>query len=571
MGEWSAISDAYEAEWLKAACLSDYEADPDQALLLILTPLEQKGQFIKRRIPFDAGTVVPVGRASSTESKHLFESPENGYIVCPVISRDHANIECRFDQKLMKLFIRDLSSSHGTKVNGTKLVGEHPLRPGDILEFGTVISRGDETFYPPKYLVDIELRNWDTKQSEVSGAQKTANSGFAVPESDESDEASEPYSDEEEEDEEEGKVEKSSPTSMSFSVQETAAKATELENGISTESTHDTSLAREYPSRMELKARHLSWSESAMPSVELPDMASSPLKNDNSDSANLGPISSRGDGDLAMFYPDEDDFGSVIPETLEDPFPSTVEERATSIIEALSNKPSASLPRDFEYDTDVESEAMSDTRYSDLDAESDYDFDAATSPIITHVSAESTMLPSTTWGPPPSHETTRLFQQYQPASVPISANRINNYQSGPFSLGYQKVHDADMNTDLFGHAASVAGAESELISYSAPDPLLLNGPLHLTTSTSDQTEALRTRRLVNYETFGQPLAKSPLTKSMSIDHIINAENSVSKKRKLDDEDDAAVHGVEAVIPVQKDAEGNYLTYISMFDGEIDWG
>lgn len=558
MGEWNPISDAYEAECLMAMCISNYQADPDQALLLILTPIERKDQFIERRIPFDADTVVPIGRASSTESKQLFEAPENGYIVCPVISRDHAKIECRFDQKLMKLFIRDLRSSHGTKINDVKLVGEHQLRPGDTLEFGTVISRGEETFYPPKYLVDIELRHIDTKQSEISGAQKT---GFTVPESDKSDGGSEAYSEEEADDEEEDKQEKSSPTSASFSVHDTTTKPAGLEGGISSEIPRDTSLDRGYPFSPELEACRPSLSDSSRLSLE-------PLF----DIVDIGPISSRVDGDFDMFYP-EDDYEPVIPETLEEPTPSTVEKRAAPTNETPAKKPNASASRDFEYDTDVESEAMSDTRYSDLDAESDYDFDAA-SPITKSVPAESIMLPLTTspsWALPPSHESVPLFHEYQPPSIPIAPSRINHYQTGPFSLGYPKAQDADMNTELFGHAPTVPGAESELTSYSAPDSLLFSGPLHLPSSTSNQMETLRTRRLVNYEAFGQPLAKSPLTKSMSIGHIINAENSVSRKRKLD-EDEAATNVAPTVIPVEPDLNGDYIFDISMFDElEIDFG
>ena len=56
---------------------------------------------------------------------------------CESVSKEHAEISQRDGQ----LYVRDLSSTNGTYINGEKVEGEHPIKEGDIVQFATVVFR----------------------------------------------------------------------------------------------------------------------------------------------------------------------------------------------------------------------------------------------------------------------------------------------------------------------------------------------------------------------------------------------------------------------------------------------
>lgn len=90
---------------------------------------------------------VILGRASRSKGKHLEAQRNNALFDCPVVSRLHAELRMvpqkSFEQP--QLTIADLTSLHGTKVNG------HPLKPGspfslqhgDVIKLGERVTRGD--------------------------------------------------------------------------------------------------------------------------------------------------------------------------------------------------------------------------------------------------------------------------------------------------------------------------------------------------------------------------------------------------------------------------------------------
>lgn len=500
---------------LTASRSNDGMANSTKALLLILRPIRHRTQFIERQIRFEAGTVVPVGRASSTESKHLVEAPDNGYVVCPVMSRDHAKIECRSVDRNLKLYIRDLHSSHGTKVNDNKLTGEHELVSGDTIEFGAIIVRGSDTFHPPKYAVDIEevlKPHAASKLKDNSSPQKTPVSGFTVPESDESDEYSEGYSDEEEE-----IRNNSSPTSASSSARKCKpGKDVDL-------------FQKDFGRELTI--------EDLETGTQILDYVLGDEEDFNHHGLDLDPKFSQKTKDqptLEINSPDlADDFEDDLPSTGERPISSTHPKFSRE-------ESSVPPPHQFEYESDAESEAMPDTHPSDLDVDdSDYDREISASPMLkpTFPSAPVAIAAGSAWMaeqssgeliPPPY-----VYQESRPNVFP----NMHAYQAGPFSFAHPRPSPTAVIAPefYFTDAGAVPSAESQFTNYEVPEPLIFNGPQHITSSTSDQVEA-STLKPHPFEAF-QPTIKSPLTKSMSIENIINADNAISRKRKLDEVDD----------------------------------
>jgi hypothetical protein len=44
-------------------------------------------------------TKIPIGRSSSVETKNLLAAPDNAWFNCPVMSRNHAELEANFENK----------------------------------------------------------------------------------------------------------------------------------------------------------------------------------------------------------------------------------------------------------------------------------------------------------------------------------------------------------------------------------------------------------------------------------------------------------------------------------------
>lgn len=102
-------------------------------------------------------------RLTSTDATYSFELRDHSSLVVgrapasdipvidPTISRRHAEIST--DQNGYAIVVRDLGSSNGTFVNGTR-VESAPLAPGDIVAFGKVSFRIQESEPPAPTLAD---------------------------------------------------------------------------------------------------------------------------------------------------------------------------------------------------------------------------------------------------------------------------------------------------------------------------------------------------------------------------------------------------------------------------------
>jgi len=78
-----------------------------------------------------SGQVIRLDRSLS-----LGRSPDNDVLIDdPLVSRHHARIHVKAGQ----VFIEDLGSANGTRVNGMRITGLHPLRPGDQITIGNTV------------------------------------------------------------------------------------------------------------------------------------------------------------------------------------------------------------------------------------------------------------------------------------------------------------------------------------------------------------------------------------------------------------------------------------------------
>jgi pSer/pThr/pTyr-binding forkhead associated (FHA) protein len=59
------------------------------------------------------------------------------FLVDPSVSRNHAEMDLNVDGP----FVRDLSSTNGTFVNGERIEGVRRVLPGDVLTFGNTQLR----------------------------------------------------------------------------------------------------------------------------------------------------------------------------------------------------------------------------------------------------------------------------------------------------------------------------------------------------------------------------------------------------------------------------------------------
>ncbi|KAG8534284.1 uncharacterized protein KY384_001128 [Bacidia gigantensis] len=124
---------------------SDYSSAQrnDPAVILELHPLT--GTFERKRIQIPYfPDVQKIGRQTNAKTQ---PASNNGYFDSKVLSRQHAEV---WAEKSGKVLIRDVKSSNGTFVNGTRLSQEnkesepHELREGDMLELGIDIVSEDQ-------------------------------------------------------------------------------------------------------------------------------------------------------------------------------------------------------------------------------------------------------------------------------------------------------------------------------------------------------------------------------------------------------------------------------------------
>ncbi|KAI0204146.1 hypothetical protein F4808DRAFT_370220 [Astrocystis sublimbata] len=124
----------------------------------VLYLLSLNGTFERKTIsvPFTPDT-LRIGRQTNAKT---VPTPVNGYFDSKVLSRQHAEI---WADRQGKIWIRDVKSSNGTFVNGTRLSQEnresepHELQTGDHLELGIdIVSEDQKTVVHHKVAAKVE-------------------------------------------------------------------------------------------------------------------------------------------------------------------------------------------------------------------------------------------------------------------------------------------------------------------------------------------------------------------------------------------------------------------------------
>lgn len=142
------------------------QVSPGQPVLYLL-PLN--GTFERKTIavPF-APESLRIGRQTNQKT---IPTPTNGFFDSKVLSRQHAEI---YSERNGKIYIRDVKSSNGTFVNGTRLSQEnresepHELQTSDHLELGIdIVSEDQKTVVHHKVAAKVEHAGFLSASSNV--------------------------------------------------------------------------------------------------------------------------------------------------------------------------------------------------------------------------------------------------------------------------------------------------------------------------------------------------------------------------------------------------------------------
>lgn len=139
---------------------------PGQPVLYLLS---LNGTFERKTIavPF-APESLRIGRQTNQKT---IPTPTNGFFDSKVLSRQHAEI---YAERNGKIYIRDVKSSNGTFVNGTRLSQEnresepHELQTSDHLELGIdIVSEDQKTVVHHKVAAKVEHAGFLSASSNV--------------------------------------------------------------------------------------------------------------------------------------------------------------------------------------------------------------------------------------------------------------------------------------------------------------------------------------------------------------------------------------------------------------------
>ena len=117
---------------------------------------------------------VDVGRASKNLERNMYQQRGNAWIESPVMSRQHAQIfvEDGYEQvrvawtthtgseayKAQAVYIKDMGSTHGTKLNDHLIAPRRKIRivTSDVLGFGGTVMAGTQTFKAKTFQVECQ-------------------------------------------------------------------------------------------------------------------------------------------------------------------------------------------------------------------------------------------------------------------------------------------------------------------------------------------------------------------------------------------------------------------------------
>lgn len=153
----------------------------------VLFLLSLNGTFERKTIgvPF-APDSLRIGRQTNQKT---IPTATNGYFDSKVLSRQHAEI---YAERNGKIYIRDVKSSNGTFVNGSRLSQEnresdpHELQTGDHLELGIdIVSEDQKTVVHHKVAAKVEHAGFMSSSNNVMdmnfGDLDPANSTMMMP------------------------------------------------------------------------------------------------------------------------------------------------------------------------------------------------------------------------------------------------------------------------------------------------------------------------------------------------------------------------------------------------------
>ena len=355
-----------------------------------------------------------------------------------------------------------------------------------------VANRRAETFYPPQFAVTIEDSSWPMPPSidKPTTVRKASTSGYSVPESDESDE----YPDDCSEDDE-----------MDIASPPTSDPLT----------------------------------SDPLPSVG--------ITNDNDTAkvepeATIGPEATVGSSQSSPIVIDDDieedsehDEINIIPESApaQSQFTPKVDEEKRTPLSAGTETHRVPFPFSSDavletYDTDHDdSDVILDSPYSESEIdESDNDIDDGTISATKFGVGIETSPPRPNLGINPSLDLAKCFPSSLLDEPPVQPVNLNRYQTGPFSCEHGGYTGGFYDSRPFPYYSQPIGYCSQF------EP---NREENITSSTFRQTqEALRKAAITKPTDMRAPMVKSTLSKSMSIENIINPESSLNKKRKFND-------------------------------------
>ncbi|KAK1808152.1 hypothetical protein LTR12_017491 [Friedmanniomyces endolithicus] len=159
-------------------------ADTRAAVPISLTPTfkgtEDKDD--QRLLNLTNSEPITIGRASKSDIKNLQGAKHNALFDCPIISRQHAEVQLHpYKARHEQVTITDKNSMHGTFVNMHRLKANEPwvLRTGDSIKLGDKVTRGTETHRG----TDVIYRRCEEVVNPTSSiiATTTATRTFAVP------------------------------------------------------------------------------------------------------------------------------------------------------------------------------------------------------------------------------------------------------------------------------------------------------------------------------------------------------------------------------------------------------
>ncbi|KAG0343126.1 hypothetical protein BG004_005472 [Podila humilis] len=161
----------------------DYVLDRVTNFRITLIPLSESEGQLERPFALDMGgnDALVLGRSSSSSSKNSDGEGSDGgptlpggeqfppvcLFRCGVVSKVHATVVVQDGA----MYIQDENSTHGTFLNGERVLNKVLLNDGDTLVLGRHVTRKKEAFFPLR--LHIQIHTWEMeRETEAEGAEE---------------------------------------------------------------------------------------------------------------------------------------------------------------------------------------------------------------------------------------------------------------------------------------------------------------------------------------------------------------------------------------------------------------